>query len=103
VSRAATDGIYALAADKGAGGAREELQSGRVRPSLKEGCDLPLRLAAVSLAPPRALRHQRGARIQPPSPEARQGAAGGGAVGDEDMTPVHTTMIGAWNGVEEVQ
>jgi hypothetical protein len=22
---------------------------------------------------------------------------------DEDMTPMHTTMIGAWNGVEEVQ
>jgi hypothetical protein len=22
---------------------------------------------------------------------------------DEDMTPTHTTMIGAWNGVEEVQ
>jgi hypothetical protein len=24
-------------------------------------------------------------------------------VNDEDMTPMHTTMIGAWNGVEEVQ
>jgi hypothetical protein len=22
---------------------------------------------------------------------------------DEDMTLMHTTMIGAWNGVEEVQ
>jgi hypothetical protein len=22
---------------------------------------------------------------------------------DEDMTPMHTTMVGAWNGVEEVQ
>jgi hypothetical protein len=22
---------------------------------------------------------------------------------DEDMTPMHTTTIGAWNGVEEVQ
>jgi hypothetical protein len=22
---------------------------------------------------------------------------------DEDMTPMHTTMIGAWNGVEEIQ
>jgi hypothetical protein len=22
---------------------------------------------------------------------------------DEDMAPMHTTMIGAWNGVEEVQ
>jgi hypothetical protein len=100
VSRAAADRIYALAADKGAGGAREELRPGGVRPSPKEGCDLNLRLAAVSPAPPRALRHQRGARIQPPSPETRQGAAGGGVVGDEDMTPVHTTMIGAWNGVE---
>jgi hypothetical protein len=25
------------------------------------------------------------------------------ALYDEDMTPMHTTMIGAWNGVEEVQ
>jgi hypothetical protein len=24
------------------------------------------------------------------------------AVDDEDMTPMHTTMICAWNGVEEV-
>jgi hypothetical protein len=24
-------------------------------------------------------------------------------ISDEDMTPMHTTMIGAWNGVEEVQ
>jgi hypothetical protein len=22
---------------------------------------------------------------------------------DEDMTPMHTTMVGVWNGVEEVQ
>jgi hypothetical protein len=21
---------------------------------------------------------------------------------DEDMTPMHTTMVGVWNGVEEV-
>jgi hypothetical protein len=25
------------------------------------------------------------------------------SVDDADMTPVHTTMIGAWNGLEEVQ
>jgi hypothetical protein len=24
-------------------------------------------------------------------------------IADEDMTPMHMTMIGAWNGVEEVQ
>jgi hypothetical protein len=43
-SRAATDENYAPAADRGAGGAREELRPGEVRPSPKEGCGLPLHL-----------------------------------------------------------
>jgi hypothetical protein len=54
--RAVADGIYALAADRGAGGAREEVQLGGVRPPPKERSGLPLRLApsTLLLAVPRA-------------------------------------------------